>query len=61
VSCPTLLMISERDDLEDIYRDPLAIWRGWADDLRQVRIDSGHHMAEDAPEQVAAALRELLA
>ena len=61
VSCPTLFMISERDDLEDIYADPLAIWRDWADDVRQVRIDSGHHMAEDAPEQVAAALRELLA
>jgi len=30
------------------------------DDLRGVRIDSGHHMAEDAPAELAAALREFL-
>jgi hypothetical protein len=35
-------------------RRPVAIWRGWADDVRGARIDSGHHMAEEAPEQLAA-------
>jgi haloacetate dehalogenase len=59
--CPTLFAVSIHDDLEDIYGDPLAIWRDWADDVRQVRIDSGHHMAEEAPDQVAHALREFLA
>jgi haloacetate dehalogenase len=61
VACPTLFAVSVHDDLEDIYGDPLAIWRAWADDVRQVRISSGHHMAEEAPEQVAAALRGLMA
>jgi haloacetate dehalogenase len=61
VTCPTLFAVSVHDDLEDLYGDPLAIWRAWADDVRQVRIDSGHHMAEEAPEQVAAALRGLMA
>ena len=56
VTCPTLFAVSIRDDLEDIYGDPLAIWRRWADDVRGVRIDSAHHMAEEAPEEVAAAL-----
>lgn len=61
VRCPTLFALSIHDDLEDIYGDPLAIWRDWADDVRQARIDSGHHMAEEAPEQVADALRAFLA
>jgi haloacetate dehalogenase len=61
VTCPTLFALSVQDDLEDLYGDPLAIWRRWADDVRQVRIDSGHHMAEEAPAEVAAALRGLMA
>ena len=47
---------STRDDLEDLYADPLAIWRRWADDLRGMGIDSGHHIGEDAPDELAAAL-----
>jgi haloacetate dehalogenase len=60
VTCPTLFAVSAYDDLEEIFDDPLAIWQGWADDVRRVRIHSGHHMAEEAPEEVAAALREFL-
>lgn len=60
VTCPTLFAVSTRDDLEDLYADPLAVWRSWADDVRQVRVDSGHHMAEQAPEELAAALRGFL-
>jgi haloacetate dehalogenase len=59
--CPVLVACSGRDDTAD-YGDPLEIWRAWADDVRgPVVIDSGHHMAEEAPEQVAAALREFFA
>jgi len=60
VRCPTLFALSIHDDMEDIYGDPLAIWRAWADDVTLARIDSGHHMAEEAPEAVAAALAALL-
>jgi haloacetate dehalogenase len=42
--------------MEDLYGNPLAIWRGWADDVSGARIASGHHMAEEAPEALAAAL-----
>ncbi|MDY0908579.1 alpha/beta hydrolase [Microbacterium sp. CFBP9034] len=56
VACPVLLLWSSRDDLEDLYGDPLAVWAGWADDRRGARIESGHHMAEEAPDQVAAAI-----
>ena len=43
-------------DILRLYGDVLTIWRGWADDLRGVVIDSGHHMAEEAPEQLSGAL-----
>jgi haloacetate dehalogenase len=61
VACPTLVLWSSGDDLEDLYGDVLAVWRPWAGDLRGGPIDSGHHMAEDAPEELAARLREFLA
>ena len=47
---------SARDDLEQLYGDPLAVWSAWADDLRGRVIDSGHHMAEEAPDELAGAL-----
>jgi haloacetate dehalogenase len=57
---PLLVLWSERDDLEDLYGDPLVIWRDWADDVRGHGIDSGHHMAEEAPEVLAGALGDFL-
>ncbi len=56
VGPPLLVLWSKRDDLEDLYGDPLAIWDTWAGDLRGHSIDSGHHMAEEAPEALAASL-----
>ncbi|WBB89451.1 alpha/beta hydrolase [Verrucosispora sp. WMMC514] len=61
VRCPTLLLWSTRDDLEDLYGDPLAVWRPWADDLRGHPIESGHHVAEENPEGLTAALCQFLA
>ena len=61
ITCPTLVLWSSKDDLEDLFGDPLAIWRNWTTDLRGGRpIDSGHHMAEDAPDELASALVDLL-
>jgi haloacetate dehalogenase len=56
IGCPALILWSTRDDLEDLYGDPLAVWRDWADDPHGHGIDSAHHMAEEAPSAVAAAL-----
>jgi haloacetate dehalogenase len=61
VTCPTLVAWSLRDDLEELYGDPLAIWRSWATDMRGATIDSGHHMAEEAPDELAAVLRDFFA
>ncbi|CAM5656836.1 Fluoroacetate dehalogenase [Streptomyces alboniger] len=61
IQCPALILWSLRDDLEDLYGDPLEIWRRWADDVRGHGIDSGHHVAEEAPGPLAAALAEFFA
>jgi len=60
VTCPLLVLWSTRDDMERLYGDPLTIWRAWADELRGHAIDSGHHLAEEAPGKVAAALAGFL-
>ncbi|MCE0765257.1 alpha/beta hydrolase [Pseudonocardia kujensis] len=54
--CPVLVLWSTRDDMEYLYGDPLTIWRDWADDVRGHGIESGHHMAEEAPDDLARAL-----
>jgi pimeloyl-ACP methyl ester carboxylesterase len=40
--------------------DAAAVWRAWAPDLRHATVTSGHFMAEEAPAEVAKALRELV-
>jgi haloacetate dehalogenase len=61
ISCPTMLLESRDDDL-DIHGDPAAIWAPWLEQpLAHRAVDSGHHQAEEAPEQVAEALLEFLA
>ncbi|WP_448607820.1 alpha/beta hydrolase [Geodermatophilus sp. URMC 60] len=62
VACPTLVLWSARDDLEELHGDPRVIWAEWTSDLRGGgRIDSGHHVAEEAPEELAATLVPFLA
>jgi haloacetate dehalogenase len=61
VRCPTLVLWSTRDDMEDLYGDPLAVWRTWAEDLRGGPIESGHHIAEENPDDLTAALHRFLA
>ncbi|WP_413334535.1 hypothetical protein ACH82I_17760 [Brevibacterium sp. GP-SGM9] len=56
LTMPLLLLWSLRDDLEDLYGDPLLIWKSWAEDVRGFGIDSGHHIAEEAPNALVNAL-----
>jgi haloacetate dehalogenase len=60
IECPVLFLWAARDDMVDLYGDPVAIWREWAGDVRGVEIDSGHHIAEEAPEALAHELRAFL-
>jgi haloacetate dehalogenase len=57
ITCPMLALWAAKGALPRWY-DVLAIWRDWADDVRGGPIASGHFMAEEAPEQTIAELRE---
>jgi haloacetate dehalogenase len=41
--------------------DPVIIWRAWADDVRGAAIDCGHHISEEAPDQLAQLLADFFA
>jgi haloacetate dehalogenase len=56
VTAPLRVLWSLRDDLEELYGDPLVIWRGWADQLDGFGIDSDHHVAEENPRALTQAL-----
>jgi haloacetate dehalogenase len=60
LSCPTRLLWSARDDMEELYGDVLAVWRPWARDITGQSIDSGHHLAEEAPDALADAIAAFL-
>jgi haloacetate dehalogenase len=60
IACPTLVLWSAQDDMEELYGDPIAIWSAWCDDVRAETIDAGHHVAEEAPEALAATLLRFL-
>ncbi|MFF2369142.1 alpha/beta fold hydrolase [Agromyces sp. NPDC058110] len=56
IGAPLRVLWSLQDDLERLYGDPLRIWRPWAVDVDGFGIDSGHHVAEEAPEDLVEAL-----
>lgn len=58
--CPTLVAWSRFDDMYELYGQPSTIWRDWADDLRTATVDSGHHMAEEAPVELSDHIVALL-
>ena len=55
IACPLLALWGRRGPLDAWYDVP-AIWRDWADDVRGLAIDSGHYLAEEAPDATYAAL-----
>ena len=57
IECPTLVAWSRYDDMAELYGDPAAVWKPWCRlPVRSAVIDSGHHMAEEAPEQLVDVL-----
>jgi haloacetate dehalogenase len=60
IACPVLFVWAHRDDMVELYGDPAAIWRNWADTVEVAGLDCGHHMAEEAPSELAALLEAFL-
>jgi len=61
IEIPLLVLWSLQADLEQLYGDPLVICPDWAVNVRGHGIDSGHHMAEEAPEALTDALANFFA
>lgn len=61
VTRPTLVLWSSRDDLFDLYGDQRSVWESWTTDLSVGAIDSGHHVAEQAPGALVDAIESFLA
>ncbi|GAA1519750.1 hypothetical protein GCM10009741_20180 [Kribbella lupini] len=60
ITCPVLVLWSTRDDLEELYGDPVAVWEPWCEQVRGHGIDSTHHIAENAPADLVLSLRAFL-
>jgi haloacetate dehalogenase len=56
IECPVLVLWGGRGKLPRLYDDVLAIWRGWADDVRGRALDCGHFLAEEAAAETLAEL-----
>lgn len=59
IACPLLVLWGGRG-LVDSWFDTLAVWRERAGDVRGGPIDAGHYLAEERPEETAAALLAFL-
>lgn len=64
IACPLLALWSAKGALATWYEaegGPLALWRGWADQVEGQAIDGGHFFPEELAEQTAALIRDFLA
>jgi len=60
IRCPVLVLWG-RHYLSDKTASPMAAWRHWAEDVREVALACGHFIAEEEPEACAAALIDFFA
>jgi haloacetate dehalogenase len=56
ITCPMLAIWGGAGGIPAETDDPLATWREWAVDVQGFPIDSGHYLAEEAPQATAEAL-----
>ncbi|MCA0003661.1 MULTISPECIES: alpha/beta fold hydrolase [unclassified Mesorhizobium] len=64
IACAVLALWSGQGALAEWYAGeggPLALWRGWAGDLRGHAVQDGHFFPEEAPAQTAAELSAFFA
>jgi haloacetate dehalogenase len=59
IACPTLALWGSKGVVAKWY-DPLAVWKDWCNDVRGEAIDSGHYLAEEAPDATYEALKRFL-
>ena len=60
IGCPMLCIVGSAGDIEELFGDPLPIWKAWAEDVRVTSIDSGPYVAEEKSDALLAALTDFL-
>jgi haloacetate dehalogenase len=60
IECPTRVLWSTDDDMEQIYGDVIAVWQPWCRQVDGHGIKSGHHVAEHAPDDLVQSLLDFL-
>jgi haloacetate dehalogenase len=60
IECPTLVLWSTLDDMEELYGDPVAVWKPWCRQVIGRGIESTHHIAENAADDLVHCLTEFL-
>ena len=60
IACP-MLVVWGRGYSASREASPIVVWRRWVDDVREVPLDCGHFIAEEAPDECAAALLSFFA
>jgi haloacetate dehalogenase len=61
IACPLLAIWGAAGGIPAETDGPLATWREWAINVQGFALDSGHYLAEEAPEATAKALLEFFA
>ncbi|HEX7948006.1 MAG TPA: alpha/beta hydrolase [Phenylobacterium sp.] len=62
IGCPVLALWGAGGAVETWYPEgPLAIWRGWADDVTGAGVEGGHFFPEARPDETAARLAAFFA
>jgi len=56
IACPLLAIWGAAGGVPAETDDPLATWREWAFEVRGFPLDSGHYLAEEAPQATAQAV-----
>jgi haloacetate dehalogenase len=57
IACPTLALWGSNSVVSKWY-DVLGVWKDWCNEVRGEEIESGHMLAEDAPDATYEALRK---
>lgn len=60
ITCPTLVLWGETAGGLGHGHQPLDLWKAWADDVRGGPLPAGYFLPEEAPDETAHHLLELL-